>query len=76
MVNQETLNRLRQEFPSGCRVKLLVMNDPYAPPIGTLGTVADIDDIGSLLVHWDNGSGLHVLYGIDRVEKIDNSSNE
>ena len=29
------------------------------------GTVYGVDDIGSLLVHWDNGSTLHVLYGID-----------
>lgn len=27
-----------------------------APPIGTLGTVYDVDDTGSLLVNWDNFS--------------------
>ena len=27
--------------------------------------------IGSLVVQWDNGRQLHVLHGIDEVEKID-----
>ena len=29
-----------------------------------------IDDTGSLMVNWDNGSGLNVIYGIDRVRKV------
>lgn len=41
-----------------------------APPIGTLGTVYDVDDTGSLLVNWDNGSGLNVVYGEDIAEKV------
>ena len=28
-----------------------------------------IDATGSIMVDWDNGSGLSVLYGIDRVKK-------
>ena len=39
-------------------------------PIGTLGTVTGVDDTGSLLVDWDNGSGLNVIYGVDRVKKL------
>lgn len=29
-----------------------------------------VDDTGSLMVNWDNGSGLGVIYGIDRVRKV------
>ena len=29
-----------------------------------------VDDIGSLLVHWDNGSSLNVLYGEDVVRIV------
>ena len=46
------------------------MSDPYAPPTGTQGTVTGVDDIGSLLVHWDNGSSLNVLYGEDTVRIV------
>lgn len=67
---REIVERLRKEYPQGTRIRLLEMDDSQAPPIGTEGTVLDVDDIGSLVVHWDNGSSLNVVYEIDRVEKI------
>ena len=57
-------------YPIGTRVRLVKMEDKQAPPIGTKGTVYGVDDIGSLLVQWDNGSRLNVLYGIDKVEIV------
>ena len=67
----ETLARIRREFPAGTRVVLTFMDDVQAPPIGTKGTVTGVDDIGSLLVRWDNGSRLNVVFGEDCVDKID-----
>ena len=43
-------------------------------PIGTQGTVTGVDDTGSLLVSWNTGSGLNVIYGVDRVRKIQEES--
>ena len=68
--NKERLEQLRSAYPDGTRIVLLQMDDAQAPPIGTKGTVAGVDDTGSLLVHWDNGSTLNDLYGIDRCLKI------
>ncbi len=56
--SKEVVERIRKEFPSGTRVELLQMDDPQAPPIGTQGTVMGVDDIGSIMVAWDNGSGV------------------
>ena len=70
MPNKDVIDRLKKQYPIGSRVELLQMNDEFAPPIGAHGTVTGIDDIGSLLVDWDNGSGLNVIYGIDRVRKV------
>lgn len=64
--NKERLEQLRSAYPDGTRIALVQMDDAQAPPIGTKGTVVGVDDTGSLLVHWDNGSTLNVLYGIDR----------
>jgi len=64
-MNQETLERLRKQYPVGTRVELLKMDDVQAPPVGTLGTVMGVDDIGSIMVSWDNGSSLSVVYGED-----------
>ena len=68
--SREIVERIRKEFPSGTRVELLRMDDPQAPPIGTQGTVMGVDDIGSIMVAWDNGSGLNVVYGEDIVRKV------
>ena len=64
------IQRLKEQYPSGARVELLEMNDISAPPIGTLGTVKYVDDIGTIHVKWDNGSNLGVAYPEDRVRKI------
>ncbi len=64
------IESLRLGYRKGTRVKLIEMNDTWAPPVGTLGTVKGVDDLGSLLVSWDNGSSLSVIYGVDKVEKI------
>ena len=69
--DRETVARVRAEFPPGTRVELVWMDDPQAPPISTKGTVVRVDDIASLCMHWDNGSSLHVAYGVDVVRKID-----
>ncbi len=68
--NEKIINSLRKEYPSGTRVELVKMDDVQAPPAGTRGTVLGVDDIGSLLMKWDNGSGLNVVYGIDIVRKV------
>ena len=67
--NRETIARLRKQFPSGCRVELTRMDDIQAPPIGTRGTVVWVDDIGSIVVRWDNGSSLSVAYGEDQCRR-------
>ena len=63
--NKEQIELLRKEYPTGTRVELLQMEDMQAPPRGTKGTVYGVDDTGSLMVRWDNGSGLNVIYGVD-----------
>ena len=60
VISKERLQALRERFKPGSRVELLKMDDVQAPPIGTRGTVVGVDDIGSIMVNWDNGSGLSV----------------
>lgn len=63
------INRL--QYPPGCRIELLEMNDPYAPiQSGTRGTVAYVDDMGTLHMHWDNGRTLGVIPGEDSFRKL------
>ena len=69
--SKDTVERVRRQYPKGTRVELVRMDDRQAPPIGTKGTVLGVDDTGSLLMRWDNGSGLNVVYGEDIIRKID-----
>ena len=68
--NKETVERIRREYPAGARVELVRMEDVQAPPVGTKETVLGVDDTGSLLMRWDTGSGLNVVYGEDIVKKL------
>ena len=72
-ISKETLERLRKEYPSGCRVELTKMNDPYRTDLvpGCRGTVKFVDDAGSIHVRWDIGSSLAVVYGEDACKKLD-----
>ena len=66
MISKEELEKLRKEYPVGCKVELLEMNDTQAPPIHTKGVVRHVDNIGTIFVNWETGSGLGVAYGEDR----------
>lgn len=49
--------RYKQSYPPGTRVMLLNMNDPYSPvESGMRRTVQSVDDIGQILMKWDNGN--------------------
>ena len=68
--SKNIVEKVRSEYPIGTRVELVKMDDVQAPPVGTKGTVKGVDDTASLLIDWDNGCGLNVIYGIDKVHKI------
>lgn len=71
MISELELQDLKTKYPVGTRIELVKMEDIQSPPHGTLGTVIGVDDIGSLLVRWDNGSGLKILPEIDKFRKLD-----
>lgn len=67
---KEKVEQVRREYPPGTIVRLVRMDDLQAPPPGTTGKVIGVDDTASLLVEWQTGSSLNVLYGIDQVKKL------
>ena len=68
--SKDLVEQLRKRYPAGTRVRLVSMDDIQAPPVGTLGTVRGVDDAGDILVRWDNGSSLNVIYGEDVVSRV------
>ena len=68
--DRKTVERIREQYPAGTRVRLLSMDDPQAPPIGTEGTVIGVDDAGNIMMSWDNGGGLNLVYGVDSFQIV------
>ena len=65
------IERLRIQYPAGCRVELVSMNDPYTKlRPGDQGKVIAVDDIGTVHIAWDNGSSLGVAYGEDVIRRL------
>lgn len=67
---KDEISRIKSNYLPGMRVRLLRMDDIQAPPVGTMGTVRGVDDMGSIMVSWDNGSGLNVVPEEDEVEIV------
>lgn len=68
--DRKTVERIRAQYPAGTRVRLLSMDDPQAPPIGTEGTVIGVDDAGNVMMSWDSGGGLNLVYGVDSFQIV------
>ena len=65
------IEMLRECYPKGMRVQLDRMyDDPYPIPPGTKGTVEGIDDYGQLMMKWDNGRTLSLVWDKDSFHKI------
>ena len=71
--DREEVARIKKRYPTGCRVELTYMNDPFNSRLfpGEFGTVVCVDDLGTIHVKWDNGSTLGVIPGEDSCVRID-----
>ena len=66
-IERGLLEKLRNEYPTGTRIRLMEMKDPVAPvPPGTAGTVIAVDDVGTIHMKWDNGRTLGLITGVLR----------
>lgn len=80
MIKESEITRrkdeIRELFPIGTRVRIIkLVNEEKTLPIGTVGTVIGYDSgLGQgphILMKWDNGSSLKLLYYEgDKVEII------
>ena len=68
--DRDSVNRIREQYPPGTRIRLNHMEDPQGVPAGTEGTVLAVDGIGQLIMEWDNGRSLSVIPGVDSFSKL------
>ncbi len=55
----------------GKRVLLIYMEDNFAVPPKTKGTITNVDDMNVIHVKWDNGSTLGLLPDLDKYVILD-----
>ena len=71
ILSRKEIERIKEKYPTGTRIELIGMDDPYAPiESGTKGTVECVDDIGTLHTKWDNGRTLGIVPGEDQFKVI------
>lgn len=69
-LTEKQVNRIKEDYPIGTRVKLINMDDIQAVPKGTIGTVTFVDDQGQLQMSWDNGRSLALIPNVDQFEVL------
>ena len=69
-ISKEKLEMLRKMYPAGTKVCLDAMEGENQMESGLKGKVIHVDDAGQIVVHWENGSSLSLIPGVDRFHKI------
>lgn len=64
------VERLKEMYPNGTRIRLAAMSGEPDMPSGLMGTVDFVDDIGQLQMTWDNGRTLALVPGEDSFSAI------
>lgn len=75
-MTREQIQRIKDKYPAGTRIRLNSMDDPQPVPPGTEGEVICVDDAGQLLMKWDNGRSLSLIPGEDSFEIVEQKQTE
>ena len=71
ILSEKLIDNIKKTYPPGTRIKLIEMDDPYAPvSSGTRGTVTFVDDAGTVHMKWDNGRTLGIVPNVDDFRKL------
>ena len=70
MSNVETFRTQNEELVSK-RVMCISMNDEYPVAEGEMGTINNVDDMGTIHVQWDSGRRIGLIQGEDKYEILD-----
>ena len=69
-VSNRVVERLRERYPEGTKIRLHLMAGEPKMRDGLEGTVRFVDDIGQIHMQWENGSRLALHDGEDWFEVI------
>ncbi|MBQ8236793.1 MAG: DUF4314 domain-containing protein [Oscillospiraceae bacterium] len=70
ILSAEEIRQIKENYPPGTRLQLIQMEDQWAVPSGTRGTVDFVDDQGQINPKWDNGRSLAIVPQVDQFRKL------
>lgn len=70
ILSAEEIRQIKENYPPGTRIQLIQMEDQWAVPAGTRGTVDFVDDQGQIHPKWDNGRSLAIVPQVDQFRKL------
>ena len=65
------MKKIKELYPTGTKIRLIRMDNPQAPPTGTVGVVTFVNDIGQIHVSWENRSSIALSAILDKFKVID-----
>ena len=69
-LTRREIAELRLNYPPSTRIVLDHMEDNWAVPRGTRGSVTQVDDAGTIHMKWDNGRTLGLVSQADQFRKL------
>ena len=69
-LNHKEIAAIRMTYPPGSRIELIHMEDNWAVPEGTYGTVELVDDAGQIHMKCDNGRTLAIVPQVDKFRRL------
>ena len=69
-LTRREIAELRLNYPPGTRIMLERMEDNWAVPRGTRGSVTQVDDAGTIHMKWDNGRSLGIVPQVVQFRKL------
>lgn len=65
-MDKKILQAIREKYTPGTKIKLIEMVGEPQMKAGIVGTVAMVDDIGQIHMHWETGSSLALNLDVDK----------
>lgn len=72
-MSQKEIEKLKDKYKPGIKIKLLkeMVDEDHSVDVGEIGVVDFVDDIGTIHVRWESGSGLGLIPNVDEFEIVE-----
>lgn len=72
-MSQKEIDEIKEKYKPGMKLKLLkeMYDEKKSVPVGEIGTIDFVDDIGTIHINWECGSSLGLIPDVDNFEEVE-----